>query len=168
MLLLSCMVLIMNGECLRNLSDCEVELNSIKDWIDSDKFHKNVRFLVNYAIVKSCGTIENIYKQIIFDKLSENVNDQNKSYLTKVLLNSSSNPSFGKIKGTLENVGGAFAANFDERLKNKNEKECINSLVGLRNTFSHGGTITSSIEDVIILFEGAKWVLLQLEDCINA
>ena len=57
----------MNGNYERLLQDCAIELNSIQQWIVNHNLDSNVRFLTSYSVIKACGTIEIVLKQIIYD-----------------------------------------------------------------------------------------------------
>lgn len=156
----------MNGKYDSKIEDCRNELAKIKKWIDNHKLDSNVRYLVNYSVIKCCGTIENIYKKIIFDYLSNGSNTETINFLTKNIISSSSNPSTGKMKTMLQNINVNWSLQFEERIKGQNQKGQLNSLVDLRNTFSHGGSITASIDDVMVFFHAGEWILEQLYQCI--
>ncbi|MFQ8921896.1 MAG: HEPN domain-containing protein [Clostridium paraputrificum] len=156
----------MNGKYISKINDCNCELDKIKKWISKNKLDSNVKYLVSYSVIRCCGTIESIYKGMVFDYLSSGANKEVLNYLTRNILNSSSNPSCGKIESLLKSVNEDWALEFKGRIKDRNEKIKLNSLVSLRNTFSHGGDITSSIDDVILFFESGEWILEQLYQCI--
>ena len=63
----------MNAEFIAKLDDCADELIRIKTRIDKDKFDDMVKFLQCYAIIKACGTIETVAKNMIADVASESV-----------------------------------------------------------------------------------------------
>lgn len=157
----------MNGKYIAVLSSCNYELAKIKDWIDNNKLDSNVKYLVSYAIIKSCGTIELLFKTIVFDFLSKNANEEAINYLMKNILDSSCNPSPGQIQRMLEQINSEWAKSFDEKIKRSSQKGQLKSLVQLRNSFAHGNEITASIEDVNEYYDSGKWILLQLYDVIN-
>ena len=61
----------MNGKYIQELRDCEVEIMHIQQWIKKNVLDSNVRYLTSYAVIKACGTIEYVLKQMIFDRLSD-------------------------------------------------------------------------------------------------
>ncbi|MBU3100671.1 MULTISPECIES: HEPN domain-containing protein [Clostridium] len=156
----------MNGTYKNKIDDCNIELLKIKTWIDSHTLDSNIRYLVNYSVIKCCGTIENTYKEIIFDHLADGSKTENINYLTKNIINSSSNPTTGKMQRMLEDINVNWSTEFETKIRGQNQKGQLNSLVGLRNTFSHGGSITASIDDVILFFTAGEWILEQLYLCI--
>jgi hypothetical protein len=156
----------MNGKYKIEIDDCSNELNKIKTWIDSNKLDSNIKYLVSYAVIKSCGTIENVFKQIIFDHVSKGSNEEAMEFLTKNIINSSCNPKTGQIQKMLDQINSKWSNEFATKIIAKNQKGQLNSLVELRNNFSHGNDITSSIENVIVLFQAGVWILEKLHECI--
>ena len=65
------MVLNMKYEYKQKLDDVLSELEIIREWINKDrnKFDVKTKYLISYAVVKASGTIETVFKQIIFDFL---------------------------------------------------------------------------------------------------
>ncbi|MCC8172998.1 MAG: hypothetical protein LIO65_00960 [Odoribacter sp.] len=51
-------------------------------------------------------------------------------------------------------------------MKGSNEKGQLTSLVDLRNSFSHGATITVSINDVKNYYNSGIWILQKLHEII--
>ena len=153
----------MDGKYQSGLDDCFTELQVIKCWIDLHKLDTNVRFLVAYAVIKSCGTIETILKQMLYDQLiAGGANDEAKKHFTNHILDASFNPSCGQIIRLLCSINPQKNAEFDELTKGTQEKGDLNSLVELRNSFAHGNAINSSIEMIIRYHNSGAWILYQL------
>lgn len=157
----------MIGSYQQIISDTEEQLEVIKKWISKNSFHVNVKFLVSYAIIKSSGTIETIYKQIVFNHLVKNANDEAIKFLDRNILESSSNPSTGQIEKMLESVNGKWAEEFKQRVKDGNIKSDLNSLVQLRNDFAHGKDVIASIETVMTYFRSAKQIMKILDEIVG-
>lgn len=156
----------MNGRYDSDLKDCSAELIKIKCWIDKNKLDSNVKYLVSYAVIKASGTIENVFKKMTFDHLAKDANEEAITFFTKNIMNSSSNPKTGQIQKMLQQINGVWANNFEEKIKGSNQKGQLNSLIELRNAFSHGSNITSSIDEVILLFNCGCWILEKLHETI--
>lgn len=156
----------MNGRYQSLLSNADMELQKIKLWIDSNKLHSNVQYLVSYSVIKASGTIEYTMKQILFDYLSSGCNSEAMQYFTKHIIDASFNPSPGKIQNLLTTINTAWGTSFDNAIKGKQQKTDLKSLVELRNGFAHGSSITASIDNVVTYFESGKWILEQLNDII--
>lgn len=157
----------MNGSYLTKINDCKIELVNIKRWIDKNKLHSNCRFLISYAVIKACGTTEVIFKSIIFDHLTSGANSEAIEYLNRNILESSTNPGFNNIGRLLKSINPSWQQKFFDEFNRKSEKGDLNSLVQLRNQFSHGNSISASIEDVIKYFDGAERILIKLDDIIS-
>ena len=157
----------MNGKYIQELRDCEVEIMHIQQWIKKNVLDSNVRYLTSYAVIKACGTIEYVLKQMIFDRLSDGANVEAQNYFTKIILDASFNPSTGQMDRLLERLNSNWKKKFDQAIKGKKEKGELNSLVDLRNSFAHGSVITASINDVMNYFQSGKWILEELYQIIN-
>lgn len=159
--------LVMNEDEKRILDDCDLEIKNIKTWIDNNKFDSNVRFLVAYAVIKSSGSIELVFKSMIHTFLSQNCIDETKVFLAKNIIESSANPSPGIIEKYLEQFDGKRKVKFSDLLNGSQDKGNLKSLVSLRNDIAHGRTINSSINVVESYFESGKKILETLEKVIN-
>ncbi len=156
----------MDGKYQTPLVDCTNELDKIKLWIDSNKLHSNIQYLVSYAVIKASGTIEYIMKQMIFDYLCCGCGTETIQYLTKHIIGASFNPSLGQIQKLLTSVNSQWWTSLDNAIKGSRQKRDLNSLVELRNSFAHGTPITASIENVITYFNSGVWILEQLSNII--
>lgn len=156
----------MNGQYLQILNDCTIEIQSIEGWISDHPFDSNVRFLTAYAVIRTCGTIEFVLKQMLFDHLTNGANEEANSYLSKSIIDSSFNPSPGQIYRILENIKSDWKIELENAIKGSNEKGQLTSLVDLRNSFSHGATITVSINDVKNYYNSGIWILQKLHEII--
>lgn len=158
----------MDGKYLDDLNDCTLELKKIKKWIDKNKLDSNVKYLVNYAVIKSSGTIETVFKKMVFDKLVSSGNIELNKYLTKMIIKSSMNPTPYNMHNLLKNMSYTWADDFDKKLGSSKKKTELESLVRLRNTFAHGNNITASIDNIIVYFNSGAWVLNKLFETLNS
>lgn len=157
----------MNGSYLQILRDCEIEICNIQQWITDNSLNSNVRYLTSYAVIKACGTIEYVLKQIIYDHLSNGANEEAKAYFNKNIIEASFNPSPGQIYKLLEKINGTWRKGFESEIRGTNQKGQLQSLVDLRNSFAHGSVITASINDVGNYFGAGMWVLQKLEEVMQ-
>lgn len=159
------MVLIMNGELLQMITDTKEELINIRQWINSgNKFNSKTRYLISYSVIKASGTVEVIFKNIIYNYLIVGANEKVKGYFEKVILDSSCNPNTGNMSNMLQNISSEWKRIFDQQVKESGEKDKLNSLVQLRNDFAHGASISVSIDTVIKYFDSAVIILNILDD----
>jgi hypothetical protein len=103
---------------------------------------------------------------MICHHISEGATIEAKNYLARSIIESSSNPNTGNIQRLLDNINTTWKCLFEEQIRGKNEKGSLNSLVNLRNDFSHGGSVSASIGDVKRYFQDARIVLDWLEKII--
>ena len=158
----------MNKELYDILKDTESELYKIKEWVQKYPFDNKVLYLNSYAVIKASGSIELTMKTMIYQKLTIQVNDEVKKYLSKRVLESSFNPSTGKIEYLLQDLNGNWSNLFKEYLKrNPQKKAALNSLVEQRNTFAHGNKINMSIDSIADNFKSGVEILEELYDILN-
>lgn len=163
------MVSNMKDEYKQKLDDVLSELEIIREWINKDrnKFDVKTKYLISYAVVKASGSIETVFKQIIFDFLVFNARQETSKYLEKMILDSSSNPKTGNMSNMLQNISSEKRNIFDQKVKESDKKDKLNSLVQLRNDFAHGGNINISIDTIITYYDAGRSILDILDDTIN-
>lgn len=132
----------------------------------NSKFNSLNPFLISYAVIKACGVIEVVYKNLIVDVISVGTTTEGKNYFEKNIRDSSSNPSIGNIQRLLQDLNTSWAQQFENQVKGKEEKGSLSSLVGLRNDFAHVRSVTASIGNVKKYFEDGRSVLTWLESII--
>lgn len=104
------------------------------------------------------------FKNIIYNHLSVGANEKAKAYLEKVIIDSSYNPSTGNMSNILQNIASEWKTLFEQQVKQSGEKDKLNSLVQLRNNFSHGSSISVTIDTVITYFDSAIKILNILDN----
>ena len=161
----------MNEEYIRQLDDVKFELGQIKKWIDQEhnRTDTKARFLISYAIIRASGTIEQVFKQTLFDKLSYGTCEENNNFLSKHIIDSSCNPSTKMIERFLEEMSNNWKEKFKRIVKEEaiKEKSELNSLVQWRNDFAHGRSNTNSIESVIASYKAGITILNILDKVIK-
>lgn len=149
----------MNGENIQALEDCQREILKIEDWINHHQLDSNIKFLVSYAVIKVSGTIEAVLKSSLYEYLSKNAKEETKSFLQKNILEASFNPSTKQVCNIFDKLNPSWSQIFQEQTKSLQEKTDLNSLVSLRNDFSHGASITTSIQTVERYFIAGRRIL---------
>lgn len=145
------------------------ELKEIRKWINADKnkFDSKTRYLISYSVIKASGTIEVVFKKIIYDYLSAGAGEKTAAYIEKMILDSSCNPNTGNMSNMLQNVSADWKKLFDDQVKLSGKKDKINSLVQLRNDFAHGDNINVSIDTVITYYDAAIDILKILNNVVS-
>lgn len=151
------------------IDDARQEISNIRTWINQDRnqLDSKSKYLISYCVVRASGTIEVTYKNIIFDYLTTGAQSETVVYLEKMILDSSSNPNTGNISNLLQSVSVPWKTQFDQDVKEDNIKSDVNSLVQLRNDFSHGKNINISIDTVLRYFESATKMLYILDNIVK-
>lgn len=159
----------MNRRYTEMLDDTERELKEIRKWINKDrnKFDSKTRYLISYSVIKASGTIEVVFKHLIFDYLVAGAKEETKTYLENMIVESSCNPNTGNMSNMLQSISAERRKEFDEQVKESGYKDKINSLIQLRNDFAHGDSINVSIDTVITYFKSAIEVLKILDLVVN-
>lgn len=156
----------MNTENIRIIEDCRDEIVKIQRWINANPLDSNVKFLVAYAVVKTSGTIEIVFKRLITSFLADGSKSETQRYLEKNIIDSSANPSTGKIESFIDQFDSERKIAFTNRFKDAQEKSDLNSLVQLRNDIAHGRNISTSIQMVNRYFESGIIILNALENLL--
>jgi hypothetical protein len=156
----------MNVEDVRSISDCRDELQKIETWINKNPMDSNIKFLVAYAVIKSSGTVEIVFKRMIYSFLVKGSTIEAQKYLEKDIIDSSANPKTGVIEKYIEQFDNTRKDTFKNDLSGSQEKSDLNSLVKLRNDIAHGRDITTSIATVKRYFESGVFVLNKLDQLL--
>lgn len=109
------------------------------------------------------GSVEVIFKGMVYDYLADGAKIEAKVYLEKMILDSSCNPNTGNMSNMLQYISSDWKLKFDLDVKNSGYKDKLNSIVQLRNDFAHGDNINVSIDTVITYFSSAVEILKILE-----
>ena len=151
------------------IKNTDRELQEIRKWINADKnrFDTKTKYLIAYSVIKASGSIEVVFKQIIYDYLTREAGEKTATYIEKMILDSSCNPNTGNMSNLLQNISSEWKEQFDALVKESGKKSKINSLVQLRNDFAHGDNITVSIDTVFSYFDAAKDILNILDTVVN-
>lgn len=161
-----------NPEAQNSINLCREELQRIKTLIEDLLGHTSpiVPYLTKYAIVRACGTIEYSFKTIIADLHTGNT-PQVANYIDNTIRNSSMNPSISNICSTLKKFDEEWNTTFKQKINNhvhgQRLKDSIDSLNNARNSFAHGGTPTSSFENVSEYFEDTVLIINMLDEVVS-
>ncbi len=149
------------------IQTCDTELNNISNYISKNKTNILVQYLIKYATIKACGTIEASLKVIIGDFVEISSSQHIKNYINITVRSKTLNPKYPQIVELLNKFEKCWADN----LKNKITPKIISendSLVTNRNNFAHGDTNTTpSIQDIKNYYNSAKTLLKALEGVLK-
>ena len=154
----------MDGNYQQILKECQRELDQIEEWINNHRLESINQYLQKYAIIRSAGALEVVFKQMIFDHLIQNANDEARNYFEKNIIQSSVNVKTGAIQKMLDQINSTWSIAFQNAMKDKvNEpkKAGLNSLVSNRNAFGHGGIATVGIYEIKKYFSSG-WEVMEI------
>lgn len=151
----------------QNIIDCQSDLEKVKKFVLANPLESVCQYLICYSVVRACGTIEVVAKEIIFNYLSNGAARETINYLEKQIVESSWNPSCGKIQNILDTINPSWSQRFQALTNGTKEKSDLKSLVNLRNDFAHGQAITATIENIEDYFNGSCIILDKLTKVIE-
>lgn len=126
-------------------------------------------FLQRYAIIKACGTVGSVVKNMIADHVDAGTIAEVQNYISTKVRENSTNSSTGNISSLLgEFSSRTWKANFDAKVAQHGaEKVSLNSLVQLRNDFAHGRSPNTTINTIIRYFDHARIIITLVEETLN-
>jgi len=167
------MILNMNNSIVETLiNDCQDELDKISLLIDVlGNTNRAVPFLTKYALIRTCGTLEQSFKTIISDFSTTNQSSQVRNYIDFTFRESSMNPSIDNICSSLkkfdENWRDSFKGLLNGDVNAGRIKQSINSLNNSRNIFAHGRDPQITFNDVERYFIDAKIIIGYIDDSVR-
>lgn len=155
-------------DCKQELADIEVRINNLPI------MDKGRRYLTNYALIRTCGTIEYTYKSIVADYFSRYSSAQIDRYLEKTLMSSSRSAKYDMICSLLDQFDSNWHAQFCSQAQSHFDqvtgasdynklKSSLESLVSNRHQFAHGKITSATFLDIKGYFQDAVEVLLILD-----
>lgn len=160
-----------NQNAQSSIDSCIEELQRIDTLIENLLGHTSpiIPYLTKYAIVRACGTIEYCFKTIIADLHTGSPQVMN--YIDNTIRSSSMNPSIPNICSTLKKFDENWKTSFTQKISSHEHpqrlRDSIESLNNARNSFAHGGTPSSSFENVRDYFNDTVLIISMLDEVVN-
>lgn len=160
-----------NQNAQSSIDSCIEELDRIETLIENLLGHTSpiIPYLTKYAIVRTCGTIEYCFKTIIADLHTGSPQVMN--YIDSTIRSSSMNPSISNICSTLKKFDEDWNNSFTGKIRDHEHpqrlRDSIESLNSARNSFAHGGTPSSSFENVRDYFNDTVIIIEMLDEVVN-
>ena len=133
-------------ECTQELEDIDKKISELKP------FDKTKNYLTQYALIKSCGTVEYVYRSIVADYFSQFAVPQMDTYIESTVRSGSMSAKYDNMRGLLNKFDEAWAETFKTNVQNMPDGQIIiaasNSLVANRHTFAHGGVPSATFKDI--------------------
>lgn len=143
----------MKNELQDLIDECTTELNDIFVKINAmPPLDKTRSYLTKYALIKSCGTIEFVYRSLVADYFDQSNLSQVPTYIEKTVREGSMSAKYDNMSGLLGKFDDAWKRDFRNAVANHPDGQRIisssNSLVTNRHQFAHGKTPTATFNDI--------------------
>lgn len=158
----------MKTELQALMNDCDAELVDIDSRITTmQALDTGKKYLTQYALIRTCGTIEYVYRSIVADFFSQYGISQIDQYLDQHIRSGSMSATYDNMKKLLKAFDDGwertFKSNVDAHPECMRIKSSISSLVNNRHLFAHGKAPTATFSDIKQYYSDAK-TLVQLFD----
>ena len=135
------------------IDDCTIELNDIEGRLDNlPALDKERLYLTQYALIKSCGTVEFVYRSIVADYFDQSSLVQIHTYIDNTVRSGSMSATYDNMNKLLKKFDSNWANTFKNSVQSHpNAQRLIsssNSLVNNRHLFAHGKPPTATFRDI--------------------
>lgn len=132
--------------CLLELDDIEERINNLPI------LDKARQYLTNYALIKSSGTAEFVYRSIIADYFSKLSDSKIDTYLDNSIRKGSMSATYDNMKKLLGKFDDNWQKDFKNAVQSRSDKnkliDASTSLVNNRHSFAHGKPPTATFLDI--------------------
>lgn len=158
----------MKAELQTLMNDCSAELADIDNRISNmQSLDKGKTYYTQYALIRTCGTIEFVYRSIVADYFTQYSIPQIDQYLDQHIRTGQLSATYENMKRLLnsfdENWKNAFTNSVSSHPDSNRILSSINSLVNNRNLFAHGKNPTATFNDIKQYYSDAT-ILISLFD----
>ena len=158
----------MKPELQSILEDCESQLNDIEIKISSlQPFDKTRIYLTQYALIKTCGTLEYVYRSIVADYFDQSRFTQIHTYLDNTVRNGSMSATYNNMCNLLGKFDKEWQTSFKKAVQNRQDEQRIiasaTSLVNNRHSFAHGKSPTATFIEICAYYHDALILIDELD-----
>jgi hypothetical protein len=160
-------------DCEYLLNDCKDDFKNIEQIIKTvGKTSNEIPYLTRYALIKSHGTIEQCYKNIVADFCEPGSTRQMKYFFERNFRNRAAKLKFDNICNDLRYFDQNWPHSFKKEMKKftKNKKEIttsVSSLIDARNQFAHGSNPQITFRDIKNYFLDSEKMIRSLNRVIK-
>jgi hypothetical protein len=133
-------------ECKTELTEIEQKLNTLPP------LDKMKSYLTKYTLIRTCGTIEFVYRSIVADYFDKSTIPQVHTYIDKTVRDSPASAKYNNMCTLLGKFDSSWQTEFKAAVKNnphgERMKSSVSSLVTNRHAFAHGKTPTATFQDI--------------------
>lgn len=143
----------MKNELQVLIDECTAEINDIeKHIIDMHHLDTRIRYLTHYALMRTCGITEFVYRSIIADYFSPLSDRRIDTYLDAAIRRGSMSSKYEMMQNLLGKFDDQWKKNFKDAVNARPDKnkliDASNSLVNNRHSFAHGRNPTATFKDI--------------------
>jgi len=162
----------MKPELQNLIQECTTELNDISSRISKlPPLDKARLYLTNYALIKSCGTVEFVYRSIVADFFDKSSLSQIHTYIDKTVRSGSMSATYDNMSKLLGKFDDNWKKTFVNLVKQSTDKQKIidssNSLVNNRHLFAHGKAPTASFSDILQYYQDTLELINMLDAVVK-
>ena len=135
------------------LDECTAEITDIENRISMlPSLDKSICYLTHYALIKTSGTVEFVYRSILADYFTQLSNSRIDTYLDTAVRKGSMSAKYDVMKGLLGKFDDQWSSNFQTAVHSRVDANRLimssNSLVTNRHLFAHGKAPTATFLDI--------------------
>lgn len=143
----------MKQELQDMLDECTAELNDIETRIiNMPTLDKGRQYFTNYALIKSCGTVEFVYRSIVADYFMQLSDSRIDTYLDSTIRQGSNSAKYDNMNKLLKKFDTQWCDAFKSAVKSRQDGQQLiaasNSLVTNRHAFAHGKSPTATFLEI--------------------
>lgn len=143
----------MKQELQDMLDLCSAELDDIEERINNlPVLDKARQYFTNYALIKSSGTAEFVYRSIVADYFSKLSDSKIDTYLDNSIRKGSMSATYDNMKKLLGKFDDNWQKEFKNAVKSRSDRnkliDASTSLVNNRHSFAHGKPPTATFLDI--------------------
>lgn len=160
----------MKQELQDMIAECSTELTDIGSKLSElSALDKARSYLTKYALIRTCGTIEFVYRSIVADFFDQFNIGQIETYLEHTVRNGSMSCTYENMWKLLKKFDDNWEHNFKQAVSNHQDSNRLissaRSLVNNRHLFAHGKTPTATYADICQYYRDAL-VLVGIFDSV--
>ena len=162
----------MKAELNNLLTECTQQLNEIAEKMSTlDAFDKTRNYLTQYALIKTCGTVEYVYRSIVADLFDQSSLTQIQTYLNNTVRSGSMSGTYDNMSGLLSKFDVTWQSDFRNAIHARSDSQKIiasaKSLVNNRHSFAHGKPTTVSFNDIVDYYNDALILINVLDSVVK-
>ncbi len=154
------------------VESCVAELEEIEKKIESlPPLDKMKSYLTMYALMRTCGTIEFVYRAIVADFFDQFPIPQLHSYMSNTVREASASATYDNMCNLLKKFDSSWTTDFKNLVGiNSNKDKMLlstHSLVQNRHQFAHGMMPTVTFNDIKLYYHDSLQLLAIFDSIVK-